>query len=269
MSPDDLRRVSQDLETRGYHVFKAKLPDELCDRLLEFALAQPCKVRLMSDRLGQTTGQISPLYNRARPEGVRYDFDPELLLGSPDVQELLADPSILGVAQAYLRATPIADVLGMWWHTAFSDRPDEEAAQYFHFDMDRVKWLKFFIYLTDVTPDTGPHTFVAGSHRSGGIPWALRRKGYARLTDEEVAAQYSADDFVEFSGPRGTVIAEDTRGLHKGKHVLRGDRLILQLQFSISLFGASYAPARVREIKSNRLAALAREYPGIYANYMP
>ena len=33
------------------------------------------------------------------------------------------------------------------------------------------------------------------------------------------------------------MIVEDTRGLHKGKHVEKGDRLIFQLQFTSSLFG--------------------------------
>ena len=33
------------------------------------------------------------------------------------------------------------------------------------------------------------------------------------------------------------MIVEDTRGLHKGKHVENGDRLVFQLQYTSSLFG--------------------------------
>src|SRR5690606_18205340 len=103
--------------------------------------------------------------DRARPRAVRYELRADDLVASSDVQRLLADWSLLAVAQDYLRATPIIDIVAMWWHTALHDHPDARAAQFFHFDMDRPRWLKFFIYLTDVAPENGPHCFIRGSHR--------------------------------------------------------------------------------------------------------
>jgi hypothetical protein len=179
----------------------------------------------------------------------------------------MADRSFIAVAQNYLQAQPIVDVVAMWWNV-MSPRPDKEAAQYWHFDMDRIKWLKFFVYLTDVGPENGPHSFVAGSHRSGGIPASLLKKGYARLTDEEVGSNYSVDRFVEFTAPRGTVIAEDTRGLHKGKHITKGDRLIFQMQFSNSLFGGEYPVSRIGELKNTDLAGMVARFPRMYSNYV-
>jgi hypothetical protein len=134
--------------------------------------------------------------------------------------------------------------------------------------MDRIKWLKFFVYLTDVGPDNGPHSFVEGSHRSGEVPASLLQKGYSRLTDDEVGATFSSDRFVEFVAPRGTVIAEDTRGLHKGKHVTRGDRLIFQMQFSNSLFGGDYPPSRIAEVNNEGLAEMINRFPRLYSNYV-
>src|SRR6185503_13469174 len=122
------------------------------------------------------------------------------------------------------------------------------AGQLYHFDMDRIKWLKFFIYLTDVEAANGPHCFVRGSHRTHGIPSSLLSKGYARIRDAEVFQYYARETEVRFVAPRGTVIAEDTRGLHKGMEVLSGDRLMLQLQLSNSLFGAPYAPSSFRRM---------------------
>ena len=46
-----------------------------------------------------------------------------------------------------------------------SKKADSEAAQMFHFDLDRIKWLKFFIYLTDVKINSGPHVYVSGTHK--------------------------------------------------------------------------------------------------------
>jgi hypothetical protein len=204
------------------------------------------------------------LYDRNRPLGVRYDFREQDLIDHPDVQQLMSDLSLLAVAQEYLGSAPVLDIVAMWWHTAFSASADKAAAQLYHFDMDRVKWLKFFFYLTDVTPETGPHCFVAGSHRRGKTPRALLKKGYARLTDGEVRSFFNDADLIEFTGPKGTIIAEDTRGLHKGKHVTRGHRLMFELEFTNSLFGGALPEVRFGATPSQSLAALIERYPRVY-----
>jgi ectoine hydroxylase-related dioxygenase (phytanoyl-CoA dioxygenase family) len=184
------------------------------------------------------------------------------------VQKLLADESLLHLAQEYLGCIPIADVLSMWWHTNFHNQPDSEAAQFFHFDMDRIKWIKIFIYLTDVGVENGPHSFVRGSHRTGGIPHDLLRRGYARLTDEEVVARYPESDILSFTAPKGSIIIEDTRGLHKGVNVQGAPRLILQLQFSNSLFGAKSPGAKFNNIISPELKRVLEVAPSIYSQYI-
>ena len=260
--------IQKSLDEKGYHVFENRLPADLCDRLAAFATSTRCKVRA-SPQPGQAAeDMVVPAYNPKQLVGTRYDFLVQDLLDNTDVQAVMADETFLAVAQSYLRSKPIMDVVAMWWAAAFSDTPDAEAAQYFHFDMDRIKWLKFFIYLTDVKPDNGPHCFVAGSHRAGGIPRNLLDKGYARLTDEEVAAAYAPDAFIEFAAPRGTIIAEDTRGLHKGKHVEHGDRLLLQFQFSNSLFGGYYPSTKATKIVDSSLRQSANKYPFVYQNYI-
>ena len=91
-------------------------------------------------------------------------------------------------------------------------------AQLYHFDMDRPQFLKLFFYLTDVTPDTGPHCYVRASHRER--PAALWRDG--RHADDEVLALYGRASEVEITAPRGTLIAVDTSGFRKGKPLIRG-----------------------------------------------
>jgi hypothetical protein len=266
--PAELAHSTRELDERGYYVFEQRLPEPLCDRLLEFGLTGRCMLRPMRAPGAPSEPVLVDRYPRSEPAGVRYDFSAQDVIDNPDVQGLMADRSIIAVAQSYLRCRPLIDVMSMWWHTGFSNRPDEEAAQYWHFDMDRIKWLKFFIYLTDVGPKNGPHSFVEGSHKRNGLHPSLRVKGYTRLTDEEVARCYPKDKFVEFAAPRGTVIAEDTRGLHKGKHVTQGDRLILQLQFSNSLFGGYYPPTRCSHVANPDLRTMIQRYPRMYSNYL-
>ena len=231
--------------------------------LLRFALTNRC-IRRGTD--GAPSVEVDR-FPRSNAQAVRYDFPQQDVIDNADVQKLMADPLIVAVAQNYLRCSPIVDVTTMWWHTAYSKVPDKDAAQFWHFDMDRIKWLKFFIYLTDVEKTNGPHSFVEGSHRSGGIPTTLLSKGYSRLDDFDVNVNYSPRQIIEFSAPRGTVIAEDTRGLHKGKHVEHDDRLMLQLQFSNSLFGGNYPPAQISNVDP-QLAAMRAKYPRIYSSYM-
>jgi len=260
----ELSRVKAALDEKGYYVFPRRLPDDLCDRLLGFSLRHESTVR---GKPGNGKPELRVRYERERPLGIRYDFTEQDILESADAQRLMADSSILAVAQAYLGCRPILDLIACWWHTSYSSQPDKDAAQFFHFDMDRIKWLKFFFYITDVGPDNGPHTFVSGSHRTKGIPAKLLEKGMARLTDEEVAACYRKEDFIEFTGPRGTIIAEDTRGLHKGKHVHRGDRLVFQLEYSDSLFGHDYPKVTPMPFLDPGMESAARSFPGIYSRY--
>lgn len=208
------------------------------------------------------------LFDPAKPQAVRYDYPVEALLNQADVQVLLSDPSLLGLAQSYLGSRPRVDVLSMWWHTNYHSSPDSEAAQFYHFDLDRIKWFKVFIYLTDVGKKDGPHTFIEGSHRTSGIPQSMLRRGYVRLSDEEVLSHYSTEREIEFDAPRGTVIVEDTRGLHKGKAVSGSSRLVLQLQFSNSLFGATYPKASLREPQNQQLRQLIAAAPDVYSIYL-
>ena len=261
MTQERLSKITQELNERGYYVFNEnKLSAEVCDRILQLALEMPVNVREVNQVNDET-------YNRSNPRAVRYDFSSRELLKSKDIQDLVADPTLEIVAKGYLKTNPIIDIITMWWNTAFSPEPSKEAAQYFHFDMDRLKWVKFFFYITDVGPDQGPHTFIEGSHRSNTIPNFLLKKGYARLEDDDVLKSFPVSSFKEFTGLRGTIIAEDTRGLHKGKNVKTGDRLVFQLQYSNHIFGSIYDKQEVDEIKSKLLESKLKSNKKILRNF--
>ena len=255
----DFGHIDQRLREDGYFVFDTRLSDELCDKLLEFALTQKCTA---------TTDKNRPhVFKRGAPQANRYDFTPEDLLKDEEVQKLIADNSFADIAQRYLGARPLLDAVVMWWSTDFSKTPDDDAAQMFHFDMDKPKWIKFFFYLTDVESHSGPHVFVKGSHKTNGIPRSMLKKGYVRLSDEEVVSHYGKDKIVEFVAKRGTIIAEDSRGLHKGKHLQNGDRLMFNLQFSNSSFGNACPQLRFGEDLTDELRESLSKYPKIYTNY--
>ena len=179
---------------------------------------------------------------------------------------MVADYSLLGVAQEYLRCAPIVDIVTMWWTTAVERTASVESAQQFHFDMDRIKWLKVFIYLTDVTPENGPHCFISGTHRRYSQPRELLKRGYNRILDEDVRKYFEPERFKEFTGPRGTIIFEDTRGFHKGKPAEKGDRLVMEIEYTDSLFGIS--PPRIPVQPCHpQFVQMWNEHPKVFARF--
>ena len=261
---DDLdRRLRRD----GYVVFEKAVPVELCERILDFALRQPAKVRASDSGSKPPSGEI--VYDRANPRGIIYDFHPQVLVNQPDIQRLMSDLSIIALAERYLAAKPVLDTVNLWWTTAYGKAPDSAAAQLWHFDMDRLRWIKFFVYLTDVRMESGPHCFVAGSQRTHGIPRRFLDMGYARLSDEEVQREYTADAIKTFTAPRGSIIAEDTRGLHKGLPVRRGDRLMLELEFSNSLFGGTPVyEAKVMKYRDEAFHSFVDSHPRLFERWV-
>ncbi len=268
--PDEIEieRAVNDLDTRGYHVFSRKLPEALCDELLTFAKTTASHPLIASsERLtGLDQHKGDPIvFDATNPRAAAYYFDPQQVMETHAAQKVLVDPWFLKVAQLYLRCRVVNPLIEMWWSTAFAKRPVSEAAQLYHFDMDYIRWVKFFVYLTDVTEDTGPHCYVVGSHLRK--PKALLRDG--RFRDDEIEHYYSQEEMVEIGGPKGTIFAADTRGFHKGKPLATGNRLIFEFEFAASLFGGSnFAPVKVTNSFAPEFIDVINRYPEIYPKFV-
>jgi hypothetical protein len=233
----ELERVVHDIDENGYHVFSNKLPDKMVEAIYQYAKATPIGY------IKTTTEEAEPLpekviFDEKNPISPRYDFSQQQIIECEALQKLIFDPSILAVAQGYLKTKPLLDLIAMWWSAPFHGASKSEAAQMYHFDLDRIKFLKFFFYITDVDSETGPHCYVRKSHKR--LPPSLLKDG--RHTDADVEAAFGRENMVELCGTRGSIIAVDTRGLHKGKDLTKDKRLLFQIEFSNSMFGQYYPP---------------------------
>ena len=244
--------VVQQLREDGYVV----IPNAISEDLMNDILSSLDEL-LVIPRKTDNGSQLSKTYFDAQNlTSVRYDYEAADILNLKPVQDILASPTLINIAGQYLGTMPVADIVGLWWNTNYGDTPDSNAAQYFHYDLDRLKWLKVFIYLTDVGEENGPHEFVRGSHKSGHMPLTVRQKLYTRISDKEISDTYGDQNRITMTGKKGTLIFEDTRGFHKGNEVIANPRLVLQLQFSLSSFGAVYPKERITAVKSTPLNAL-------------
>jgi hypothetical protein len=212
----------------GYYVFSHVVDSSVVTAIREYAETAPCIAR------GASTPPA--VYPRSNPQVGRYDFDEETALGSPEVQEFVTDPLMALIAQKYLGQPVLMDEVAFWWTTTKKAEDANLNAQLFHQDRDRLSFLKFFIYLTDVDPDTGPHVYIRGSHVK--IPWSLRGDG--RKSDDAIKSAGLWSDVREITAPAGTLMAVDTIGLHKGKTPISSDRLALENEYATSLFGMDY-----------------------------
>lgn len=262
----DLKKVVKQLDEKGYVVFENVLTEEVCDYLYKFGTTTESSARPLYSGRGQVAKNTIIDFNNLI--AIHYDFNEETLINDPVIQSLMADKSLIAIAQEYLNCTPISNVTGMWWQTDFEKTPNDEAATMWHFDMDHVRWIKYFFYITDVNTNSGPHCFVEGTHKPGKIPKKLLKRGYARITDEEIAEAYPENMVKEFIGKRGTLIIEDTIGLHKGKHVVDGSRLLFQLTFSDHLFGGNYPERKFRKFTDSKVKEFIFKNPKIFRKYL-
>lgn len=258
----EIRRAASAIRRDGFFVFQRQLPQQLCDQLLDFSLTHPAiPTALVPDPSGSNNESI---FNRENPQSIRHQFPAEALFENQAVQQLATDPYFFSIAQDYLGFNPVFDVMTMWWSAPTVDEQlQSRAAQLYHFDMDRLKFVKFFIYLTDVDTNTGPHCYVRGSHQRK--PAALLKD--ARISDEEILEHYPTTELVELTGPAGTMLAVDTRGFHKGKPLVERDRLIFQIQFADSLFGQNYplihVPSDIAAPMAQRISRNRRCYANL------
>lgn len=244
LAEQEVDSLVQCLRKDGIARLARPLPGDVCDALEQVARSAECEI------VGSANATARGKFDDVTTSGIRYDVPERDLIGAAVVQRLLADQSLIEVARRYLESEPLQDLIAMWWSRAAEGGPSSRAAQQFHFDLDRVRFLKFFVFLTDVTEATGPHVLVRGSHQAA-MPARFRREG--RYSDDVVHSAF--DEAVEVvTGPRGTAFFADTRALHKGMHLREGHRLIFQLEWSSSLFGAPYTkvplPPPIPELRS-------------------
>jgi hypothetical protein len=247
-----IQAIADDIRQNGYHFFDVRLSEEIIDRIYKFSSQLECSI----------TGLNKNGFKNSNPGWPRYDMATNDLIQNEDLCRLILDPGFKSIAGEYLGSEPICDLISMWWSCPSSGF-HKEAAQMYHFDMDRIKFLKFFFYLTDVTEDTGPHCFIEGSHRT--LPLRFRRDG--RFRDEPLLKYYSKALEKRFVGKRGSIIAVDTRGFHKGEPLVRGERLIFQIEFSNSLFGMNYPEHDINKLHpdfKNQFFTQAQNYLQIF-----
>jgi len=251
-----LDRVLRALDEDGFYVFEKRLPESDVDEIMDFALRTPGMPR------GENAVPEPVLFDANETRWPKLEYLPADQLTCAPLCRLVADRSVLALAQAFLRSSVVLDAPTMWWSTPGPGEASSVAAQLFHQDIDRLRFLNFNFLLTDCDTHNGPHVYVRKSARNK--PPVLRREG--RISDEEIASHYP-NQIVEIGGARGTMFVTDNRAFHKGKHLQKGARLLFQMVLANSTFGQTIERVQVPADVDPALHDAIDRFPFTYSRF--
>jgi hypothetical protein len=165
----------------------------------------------------------------------------DTVLACPGLVALINRADILALAGAYLNCKPTISSVGVRW--TFPGAGPAARFQRYHRDLDDWRFVKLFVYLTDVSEGAGPHVYVRGSHRGG---FAVAAETY---DEASLSARYGPAALMPIVGPRGTSFIADTLGVHRAATPRTAPRLILQIQYSLlPVYAFVYAPVARSEL---------------------
>jgi hypothetical protein len=239
----DVAHHVQTLKTTGIsHLGQIFTPEQSRE------LREYFSTKLVADPYKDATRKYMPDSQERDPDSHIAHHCAKDILNAPYLLDLVNDPRLLNIAAGFLGCKPTIGYMATWWsyHTA----KGAQQAEHHHRDVDDWRFLKLFIYLTDVGQSNGPHIYVQNSSTSPKL------REIRRFSDDEVAQAFGKENILELKGKAGEGFFEDTFGIHKGQPVAEGRRLLFQVVYS--MFPLPYGPkepvARISELSSERTA---------------
>jgi len=259
ISDPTIEGVVRTLREDGFVVIPSRLQKETIQNLYELALSCPLKTAnygpVATDHVpGQTTISTADTgtsngIDPSQPRYSVYTVPRSVLLENNTIQRLLCDAYLLAAATRYLGVFPVITKPDMRWDTDFL--PQGRRSRSFHVDSGCLRWIKVGVNLTDTTFETPHFVYVKGSHKPNRRtrPLTGRLKSRMDLSDQEVN-DVCPEKVVHVTGPAGTIVLADTRGIHKGELSMRGHRLVLYFGLEGSAFNNIDKPMPLNRVGS-------------------
>jgi hypothetical protein len=223
------------LDKDGYAMTPGLVTPEMAADIRNFFADKYC-----CDPYRPELGQFNPPNDV--PEGVHVAFfDAKLVVQAPCIFEIVNHPLVLGAVARVLGAKPTLSYMAVWWSLPAGDG-EAQLAENFHRDVDDWRFVKYFVYLTDVDEEAGPHVFIPGSHKQNKLT-KIRR-----YSEDEIADAFQKGNEKVYIGPAGTSFIESTYGFHRGLPCKSKARLALrQIPYGprepVAMIGKNGVPA--------------------------
>jgi hypothetical protein len=233
----NLTKALKDLNAYGYVNLGAILDQDAVNRIYSLAKKSHVKpTKYSSDRSFKNIPDLSI-------DNI-WDIPFDKTLTSKDIRDILQDPQLLELSMRYLKSPPVVIGSRLYWSFP-QNKINFLTPENWHVDSgDGLNFIKYFIYITDVSFANGPTAFIKYSHK------LIKRKYLTgrRFTNCEIKQDFPGRE-KEIYGKRGTVFAVDTRGIHKAVPVQKGERLMFHFIHSADFFGISRKTTSGLDIK--------------------
>ena len=170
------------------------------------------------------------------------------------VQKIAFDQRLIDIATLFFDCTPGIGTCNLR-QSLESDLP-AEGTHFWHRDFNSpVKFMKFFFYLSDVTEESGPFSYVEESNNKMPNGWWAKH----RWTDEDMKTIYGEDKIKHVTANVGDLLMATTNGFHKGHKIQKGTRYMLTVNFLIHpelAGGMEQAPEKRFQMKKEDFDAL-------------
>ncbi len=160
------------------------------------------------------------------------------------------EPMILDIVNSYLGMWAKLNGLNLWYTIPLEGARPPIGAQRWHRDPEDVRFVKVFLYFSDVDEGAGPLQYLPGSRVGGPYQdlWPLTTgigtAGYPPAQKQKEIEEKIPDSAVATCvGSQGTFVFCDTTGLHRGGFATQRDR---SLAFWIYVTPASLWPRKFK-----------------------
>ena len=219
LTPSEINDALTTLNKDGVAILKNSLSKNDLQQIMAFISETPAYASNVQEKIAINPANVPRQHSR-------YFWRMNSLIKNKAIQNIFTDPTFHRIAQEYIGCSPLLTDVTLWLSPVYGEVTYDHI---FHCDNDSPTFLKFFIYLTDTDELSGAHAYIKGTNHPE------KRKNLTvgkRYTDEQIISMFGKENLAIMSAPAGTIIAEDTSGLHRGTAPKERHRFMLQLRFS-------------------------------------
>ena len=260
--------IIKSLQNDGIYKFGNILNNKICDDILNYLSSKKVDTKNYKG--------ISSEFAKSKNEKFA-NYEEDVVYSNPIFHLIANNPLILNTVTRYFGCLPTIQYMMCRWTYSFDNDKNPVRSQLFHHDYHGVKFLKLFIYLTDVNDINESHVFVKGSHDNVKNEYCIKqyqkrnnfnqevindwykkkkKRGEHKLKDNTIHEIFHESKIDNVLGSKGFCFIEDTNGMHKG-NVPNQDRLFFSITYTLY---DSYKDAKPVKKYPNILNLLNKEY---------
>lgn len=227
--------VKESLLTNGFAVIPGAIPLDTIEALsaeMDAALASNQVFPVWRTQQGDSRSAYLSAAELARGEdyvakhaNVVYVQDPFITCRS--TLDIVFSDLVIDIATEFYGALPA--ITGCNLLKSFVNDLPEAGYNMFHVDVQSPKFIKFFVYPSDVDEESGPFCIVKGSHRRKPAGWRMNNN----RTIQDIENTYGADSVHRITARAGDLVVADPTAFHRAQKPQKHTRRALMINTGI------------------------------------